>query len=37
VATKKNPLDWKKTQEEVEKLRALPDSPTPPENNGHHR
>ncbi|MFZ0135670.1 MAG: zinc dependent phospholipase C family protein [Candidatus Sulfotelmatobacter sp.] len=37
VATKKNPLDWKKTQEEMEKLRALPDSPTPPENNGHHR
>ncbi len=28
LATKKNPLDWKKIQEEVEKLRALPDSPT---------
>ncbi|MFZ0299008.1 MAG: zinc dependent phospholipase C family protein [Candidatus Sulfotelmatobacter sp.] len=28
LATKKNPPDWKKIQEEVEKLRALPDSPT---------
>ena len=28
LATKKKPADWKKTQEEVEKLRALPE-PTP--------
>jgi Zinc dependent phospholipase C len=37
VATKKPSVDWKKTQEEVEKLRALPDSPTPSADNGHHR
>ena len=37
VTTKKNPVDWKKTQEEVEKLRALPDSPTPSENSGDRR
>ncbi|MFZ1006022.1 MAG: hypothetical protein WAN65_04250, partial [Candidatus Sulfotelmatobacter sp.] len=27
IATKKNPNDWKKTQDELEKLRALPAAP----------
>lgn len=30
-ATRKKPGDWKKAQEELEKLRALPDSPPPAE------
>jgi Zinc dependent phospholipase C len=29
IATKKKPEDWKKTQDELEKLRAVPDAPAP--------